>query len=166
MSSTKTKLRQVVDWRAALWAGAVSGLAFLLLNMLLTQIALGSPWIIVRLAASVLMGKSVLPPPATFDLPVFLSALLVHFPLSLAFACLIAFVLHRWGMLVGILGGAIFGLALYCINFYTFSFFFPWFFPMRSWIMVVSHVAFGALAGGVYEALEVEKFEPVEARKA
>lgn len=163
MSSAKIKLRQVVDWRAALWAGVVSGFAFLVVNMMLTQIYLGSPWIIVRLAASVVMGKSVLPPPATFEPGIFLSALLVHFPLSLAFAGIIAFVLHRWGMLVGILGGAVFGLALYCINFYTFSFFFPWFFPMRSWIMVVGHVAFGALAGGTYEALEVEKFEPVEA---
>lgn len=163
MSSAKTKLRQVVDWRAAIWAGVASGFAFLLVNMLLTQIYLGSPWIIVRLAASVIMGQSVLPPPTTFETGIFLSALLVHCPLSLAFACVIAFVLHRWGMLVGILGGAAFGLALYCINFYTFSFFFPWFFPMRSWIMIVSHAAFGALAGGIYEALEVEKFEPVEA---
>ncbi len=161
MSPAKIKLRQVVDWRAAVWAGVVSGLAFLSINMLLTQIYLGSPWIITRLAASILMGQGVLPPPATFDLGIFLSALLVHFPLSIAFACLIAFVLHRWGMLVGILGGAVFGLALYCINFYTFTFFFPWFFPMRSWIMVVSHIVFGALAGGTYEALEVEKFEPI-----
>ncbi len=163
MSSAKIKMRQVVDWRAAIWAGVVSGFAFLIINMLLTQIYLGSPWIIVRLAASVLMGQRVLPPPATFDLGIFLSALLIHFPLSVAFACVIAFVLHRWGMLGGILGGAVFGLALYCINFYTFSFFFPWFFAMRSWIMVVSHVVFGALAGGIYEALEVEKFEAVEA---
>lgn len=163
MSSAKTKLRQVVDWRAAIWAGVASGFAFLLVNMLLTQIYLGSPWIIVRLAASVIMGQSVLPPPTTFETGIFLSALLVHFPLSLAFACVIAFVLHRWGMLVGILGGAAFGLALYCINFYTFSFFFPWFFPMRSWIMAVSHLIFGACAGGIYESLEVEKFVPVEA---
>lgn len=143
MSTAKIILRQVVDWRAAIWAGVASGLAFLLVNMLLTQIYLGSPWIIVRLAASVLMGQGVLPPPATFDLGIFLSALLVHFFLSIVFACVIAFVLHRWGMLVGIIGGAVFGFALYCINFYTFTLFFPWFFPMRSWIMVVSHVAFG-----------------------
>ncbi len=33
---------------------------------------------------------------------------------------------------------------------------------MKSWIMVISHVVFGALAGGIYEALEVEEFVPVE----
>ena len=35
---------------------------------------------------------------------------------------------------------------------------FPWFFAMRSWTLVFTHVIFGALAGGVYESLEVEEF--------
>ena len=34
-------------------------------------------------------------------------------------------------------------------------------FPFTSWIMVVSHILFGMVAGGVYELLEVEEFEPV-----
>jgi hypothetical protein len=109
------------------------------------------------------MGTRALPPPATFDFGIFAVSLIVHLPLSIGFACLIAVVLHRWGLIVGILGGAGFGLALYFINFYTVSFFFPWFFPMRSWIMAASHIIFGALAGGIYEALEVEEFVPVEA---
>ena len=70
--------------------------------------------------------------------------------------------LHRWGIIVGIIGGAIFGLALYLINFYTLTYFFPWFFPLRSWMMMLSHVIYGATAGGVYEALEVEEFVPLE----
>jgi hypothetical protein len=59
-------------------------------------------------------------------------------------------------------GGAILGLLLYAINFYTLTFFFPWFFAMRSWPVIVSHIIFGATAGGVYELLEVEEFVPVE----
>jgi hypothetical protein len=31
---------------------------------------------------------------------------------------------------------------------------------MRSWIDVVSHVLFGAVAGGVYEGLEKEELVP------
>ena len=119
---------------------------------------------VTRLVASVLLGKGVLPPPATVTAGTLLAALLVHGLLSVGFACLIAYVFHRWGLLVGILGGALFGLALYFVNFYTVSFFFPWFFPMRSWIMAASHVIFGALAGGIYEALEIEYFVPVEDR--
>jgi hypothetical protein len=163
MGQTKVKMRQVVDWRAAVWAGLISGIVFLLINMILTAIYVGSPWIVVRLVASVVMGTRALPPPATFDFGIFAVSLIVHLPLSIGFACLIAVVLHRWGLIVGILGGAGFGLALYFINFYTVSFFFPWFFPMRSWIMAASHIIFGALAGGIYEALEVEEFVPVEA---
>lgn len=163
MSKTKTKMRQVVDWRAAMWAGVISGIIFLGMNMTLTAIYVSSPWVVVRLIASVVLGKTVLPPPATFDVAIFIVSLIVHLALSIGFACLLAIIIHRWGLIVGIFGGALFGLALYFINFYTFSFFFPWFFPMRSWIMVVSHMAFGALAGGIYEALEVEEFVPVEA---
>ena len=162
MSQTAAKMRQVVDWSAAVWAGVISGIIFLVINMILTAIYLGSPWIIVRLIASVVMGNAVLPPPATFDVSIFIASLIVHIPLSIAFSCLLAIILHRWGLLVGILGGACFGLALYLINFYTFSLIFPWFFPMRSWIMALSHIIFGALAGGIYEGLEVEEFVPVE----
>jgi len=163
MGPTKIKMRQVVDWRAAIWAGIISGVIFLVVNMLLMKIYVGSPWVTVRLVASVALGARALPPPATFDTTIFIVAILVHLPLSIAFASIIATILHRWGLLVGIIGGAIFGLALYAINFYTFTFFFPTFFPMRSWIMAVSHVIFGACAGGIYESLEVEKFVPAEA---
>jgi len=163
MNSSKIKMRQLVDWRAAIWAGVISGLIFLAINMLLTKVYVGSPWVSVRLVASIVMGTRALPPPADFDAGIFVIALLVHFPLSIAFASIIAFVLHRGGLLMGIVGGAIFGLALYAINFYTLTFFFPWFFPMRSWIMMLSHIVFGASAGGIYEGLEVEKFVPAEA---
>lgn len=146
-----------------MWAGIVSGAVFLAIAMTWTAVYVGSPWIMVRLVASVVMGAQALPPPATFDLTISIVALVVHLLLSIGFACLLAIIIHRWGMLVGIAGGALFGLALYVINFYTFTAFFPWFFPMRSWIMVVGHVAFGALAGGIYEALEVEEFVPAEA---
>jgi hypothetical protein len=104
----------------------------------------------------------VLPPPVTFDLGITIVALLVNLALSILFAGLIALIIHRWGLIVGLVGGAVLGLALYAINFYTFSFFFPWFFPFRSWMMVVSHLIFGAVAGGTYELLEVEEFVPVE----
>jgi len=81
--------------------------------------------------------------------------------LAIAFACLIAFCLHRWGILVGIVGGAVFGLALYAINYYSVADALSWLAPLRGWIMALSHVIFGAIAGGVYEALERDRFEHV-----
>jgi hypothetical protein len=139
-------------------AGIVSGAAFLALTMWLTAEYVGSAWLMPRLLASVVLGKEALPPPATYSTPVLLAALAVHIPLSLGFACLIAYVLHRWGLLVGILGGSLFGLALYAINFYTVAALLPQFSLLKSSAMALAHVVFGALAGGVYELLEVEEF--------
>ena len=91
-----------------------------------------------------------------FQLPdgVVAVGVLVHMALSLVYALLLAFIIHRWGLIVGILGGALFGLAIYVINYYTFTYLFPWFFPLRSWLVLATHVFFGATAGGIYEALE------------
>lgn len=46
---------------------------------------------------------------------------LVHLVLSLVYALLLAFIIHRWGLVVGIVGGALFGVAIYIINYYTFT---------------------------------------------
>lgn len=164
MSKISTvRMRQVMDWSAALWAGALAGLIFLLLNIFFVPALVGgNGWIALRYTASMVMGAGVLPPPATFDLGVLIVALLVHFALAIIFALLLAFIIHRWGLIVGIAGGALFGLALYFVNFYTLTLLFPWFFAIRSWPLLISHIIFGAAAGGIYEALEIEEFVPVE----
>ena len=154
----RAKFRQLMDWSAALWGGLISGSIFFLINILLSQIVLGSPWVYIRIIASIILGTDVLPPPATFDLQIFLAALFIHLVISMFGAIVISFSVYRWGLIVGFLGGGGLGLALYVINFYTISYFFPWVFPYKSWIMVVSHIIFGALAGGIYELLEIEEF--------
>jgi hypothetical protein len=116
------------------------------------------------MTAAMVLGRGVLPPPATFDAGVVGVAFALHMALALAYTALIAFILHRWGLLVGIVGGALLGLALYAINYGTMAWFFPWFLDLKGGIVLVSHVVFGALAGGVYELLEIERFVPEEAR--
>jgi hypothetical protein len=150
------RMRQVVDWSAAAWAAVIGGTLFLLVNLILTSTALGgSPWVVIRLIASIAMGQDVLAPPATFDAGILAVALVIHFFLSFAFTAVVVFALHRWGLIIGILGGAVMGLFLFAINFFSFSYFFPQFFAMATWVMVLSHVIFGAAVGGIYEALEV-----------
>ena len=56
------------------------------------------------------------------------------------------------------LGGALFGLALYAIAFYGLALLIPWLAPYQSWPIAVALVLYGAMAGGVYEGLEVERF--------
>jgi len=160
------RVRQVVDWSAAVWAGLIAGLIFLLLNLILTPIVFGANgWFILRFLASPVLGEGILPPPMSFDAAALVVGLLLHFALSIGFSLLLAFILHRGGLLTGILGGALLGLGLFFINFYTFTLFFPWFFALRSWIMVLTHIIFGAVAGGVYEGLGVAEFVPVEAKE-
>lgn len=156
--------RQLVDWRAAIWAGILGGAVFLGLLVGLHLWMLGSGWVPVRLLASVVLGDQILQPPFENNGRALAVCLLVHWPLSVAFACLIAYVLHRWGMLVGIVGGAAFGLALYAIGFYAVPDLFerPWLSDLRSWMLAVGHAGFGAFVGGLYEALEVEVFVPLE----
>lgn len=154
------RMHQVMDWRAAVGAGVIAGAMFLLfLAFVAPKLGPMNAWVYLRLIASVLLGPTVLAPPATFDLQVLIAAVLVQLLLAVCFALVTAFVLHRWGLLVGILGGAAIGSALYVLNFFTLSYFFPWFFPMRGPEVFVGHLLFGALAGGIYEALEVEEFE-------
>lgn len=152
--------RKVVDWKAVLWAGLVAGTAFLAMNLFVVpRIMGGSFWISTRLVGSVLLGEEVLAPPASFHLGALLSALVVHYVLALAMAAIIAFVVHRGGLITGVLGGATLGLAFYFINYYSFSYVFPQFFAMRHVSVLWSHVIFGALAGGVYELLEDQIYE-------
>lgn len=161
MTKVTPQLRQLVDWSAAVWAGLIAGLVFLVLNVFVVPLLVGgNGWISLRYTASLVMGPGVLPPPASFDLLVLLVALLVHFILSVLWSILLAYVIHRWGLLVGLIGGALFGLALYGINFYALTLIYPWFFAIRSWPLIASHIIFGALAGGIYESLEVEEFVP------
>lgn len=157
------RLKLIMDWRAALWAGMISSIVFYLLNIIVVPFILDvNMWVIIRLFASIFYGEPILAPPATFNLAALLISFATNLVLSIGFTFLVAFVFHKWGLLIGIVGGAIFGLAIYLVNFYSLSFFFPWFFALSSWPFVVTHILFGAVSGGIYELLEVEEFESVE----
>jgi len=159
MSYASPRMRQLVDWSAAIWAGLIAGTIFLLINLIIIPISWGTNvWLVVRIFASVTLGERALPPPADFDPMILVVAVVTHLVLSVFFAMLLAYIIHRWGLIVGIVGGAIFGLAIYCINVYGLTYFYYWFAIMRAWPFLVAHIIFGACAGGIYEALEVEEF--------
>ncbi len=145
---------QSADWRAAIIAGFIAGFLFLAVNMALAGYFLGNAQLPLQLSAALLLGSKVLPPAVGLGGDVFLTGFGVHLVLSIGFTCLIAFCLHRWGIWVGIFGGALFGLALYSINYYFMADFIEGFAALRGWLMAVCHLVFGAVAGGVYEALE------------
>ena len=146
-----------MDWKAALWAGLIAGVVFMMMEMILVAVAGGgSPWGPSRMIAAMVMGEQVLPPPATFDAGVFTVAMVVHFVLSIVLAFIFAWVASRWRMSLGIalLVGAVFGLLVYLINFYPIAAaLFPWFAMGRNWITIISHVAFGLVLAWSYLAI-------------
>ena len=145
-------LRQTFSWRAVLIAGLVAGTVFLLTNALLMPVVfqVDVP-LLLRYMASLVLGSGAVVDPS---ISVLLVGLLVHSLLSLLFTLIIALVVHRWGLAVGVVGGALLGLALYGINLYAMTLIFDWFFTLNNPVLVLSHVVFGAVAGGVYEAFD------------
>ena len=159
MTSLRTEVRHLMDWKAAVIAGLIAGAIFLLVLLVAYPLVTGgTPWTVFRFMGAIILGESVLPPPSTFDAGVVVTAVLLHFILSVIYTLVLAFIVHRWGILITVIGGALFGLALYLINFFTFTMFFPWFYPARAWPFSVVHILFGAIAGGVYELLEKDVF--------
>ena len=163
MVARSSRLRQVLDWRAALVAGLIAAAAFLLLQMILVFVALGgSPTLVLRWNAALLLGEGILPATVPLTGRFLATGLAVHTGLALLYTFLITFIIHRWGLFVGLVGGGLLGLALYLVNFLALAAFFPWFGALESWLMAAAHIAFGAIAGGAYEVLEVERFVPVD----
>ncbi len=146
-----------MDKRAAIIAGLLAAIISLALGMGVLQYlhdnAMGLP----RLLATIVLGRSALDADLTSAATAMGVGTAVHLVLGLLFAFAISFTLHRWGFWVGLIGGGLFGLALYAINTYTMSRFFPEFFFYRSWFMVGLHIVYGALCGGIYESLERDR---------
>lgn len=164
MTKSSVRMRQVVDVSAAIWAGLIAGVVFLVFQMIMVAtIYNDSIFLVFRWAAAIVLGTGVLPPEASgFSFGIFIMGLLLHLGLSVLYSLLIAFIIHRWGLVVGIVGGAFIGLALFMVNYYTMTILFPWFYVASRPAMMLGHMLFGAIAGGIYEGLEVEEFVPVE----
>jgi hypothetical protein len=141
-----------VTWRAVLISGLVAGTLFLITDLIFAPLVTNvSGALTLRYFAALVLGSKVLTETGT---GIFLTGIVVHYVLSLVFALVIALVVHRWGMVVGIVGGAIMGVAIYGINLYTVTVLFPWFFAINSPVILLCHAIFGAVAGGVYEMFD------------
>ncbi len=146
------------DWGAVGWAGIISSIVFLVTGSMAATAAGGTMATFIKLIASMVMGASALWNP--LNAGSLIIGVITHLIISFLAAGLIALIIHRWGILVGIFGGGLLGLAFYAINFYFFSdLFFPWMSGLRSTNMAWVHVLFGACVGGLYEIFEDEMYE-------
>jgi hypothetical protein len=150
-------MRHPVNWRAALYAGVAAGILATVVQIILWSIFTDAlPSILfrdARFAAAIVIGRTVLPPPATFEWPVMLVATLVHFALSIIYGLSLSWVIARQRATPYLLVGAMFGLAVYEVNMYGFTTVFPWFEATRDWITIAAHLVFGIAAAGVYKML-------------
>ncbi|CAN5256636.1 hypothetical protein BH24PSE2_BH24PSE2_08140 [soil metagenome] len=141
----------MIDWSRAVIAGLIAGLVFVMMEMLLVTVAMGqSPWGPPRMMAAIVMGRDVLPPPASFNFLIIMIGMMLHLVLSIAYAVLLAFIIRSMSMGAAIGIGALFGLILYLVNFFGLTAVFDWFAMARNWVTVISHVAFGAVAAWYY----------------
>ncbi len=141
-----------VTWRAVLLSGLVAGTLFLVADLIFAPIVTHvDAALTLRYFAALVLGSKVLTQTGT---GILITGIIVHYVLSLVFALVIALVVHRWGMVVGIIGGAILGVAIYGINLYTVTLVFPWFFAINSTVILLCHAIFGAVAGSVYEMFD------------
>jgi len=147
-----------IKWKAAMWAGILAGVISTLAQVFLwaafTDAFPSALFRDSRLAAAILMGRDVLPPPASFDLSIMLIAACVHFALSIVYGVMLAVMISRTVMGIAVLVGAGFGAALYAVNLYGFTAIFPWFAEARDWITLLAHVVFGVTAAATYKALD------------
>ncbi|GIZ51412.1 sodium:proline symporter [Noviherbaspirillum aridicola] len=98
-----------------------------------------------RLAAAILLGPGVLPPPLDLDLAILTAAGAIHFLLSAVYG-LVMMPLARLPSWAAAPAGAVAGAALFGINMYGFTSIFPWFAASRDWATFVAHLAFGVSA--------------------
>ncbi|NJC89237.1 MAG: hypothetical protein FIB02_12020 [Desulfuromonas sp.] len=137
-------------WTAAILSGIIAGAVFLILALLLVPIILGgSPWGLPRMIAAIVLGNGVLTP-ATFDIGIILTAVILHFFLSVIYAIIFTLLFGRLQLGPALLAGLVGGLVLYGVNFYGFTALYPWFATARNWVVIVDHLVFGVVTAWSY----------------
>jgi uncharacterized membrane protein YagU involved in acid resistance len=152
--SSQRNVRRPINWTAGVIGGIGAGIIATVVQVALWRACdFPLPEIFfrdARLAAAIVMGRTVLPPPATFDWTVMLAATIVHFALSIVYGLLLAPLLARLEPRRALFAGAAFGLLLYGTNMYGFTLIFPWFEASRDWITATAHASFGMAAAWLY----------------
>ncbi|MEO6225099.1 MAG: hypothetical protein ABIO80_04545 [Sphingomicrobium sp.] len=129
--------------------------------VLVATVGGGSAWGPPRMIAAMVMGREVLPPPATFALVPMTVAMMIHFVLSIILAAVLGWIISKWRLSLtsSIITSALFGLLIYVVNFYGFTAVWPWFAMARGWISIFAHAMFGLVLGWAYHAIAAPRAE-------
>ena len=143
---------QGVDVKAAVLAGLLAGVVDLALLAASAWTQGQNVWVNMRHTAAILMGTGVLPPPATFDLLLFIVSTIVHFGLSMIYGVIVAFFVRNANWTIGLMIGVAVGFGIYLVNYYLFApLLFPWLIESRSGMVpTLIHPVFGMIAAAAY----------------
>lgn len=143
---------QGVDIKVALLAGLLAGVVDLALLAASAWTQGQNVWVNMRHTAAILMGTGVLPPPATFDLLLFVVSTIVHFGLSMIYGVIVAFFVRKANWTIGLIIGVAVGFGIYVVNYYLFApLMFPWLIESRSGMVpTLIHPVFGMIAAAAY----------------
>jgi len=144
-----------INWSAAIWASVIGGLGFAALEVFMVALFQGkSFWVPLHMIGAFALGPNAMAPPDTFDVGIIGTAVVLHMALAILYGVILAFVVARLDMGAAIAIGMIYGLALYLVNFYVFTKWFPWFADARDWISIFTHLIQGGLWAYLYKALD------------
>ncbi|MHB0774591.1 hypothetical protein [Halomonas sp. WWR20] len=146
---------QRVSGKGVIWSGLIAGIVFMILQTIMAWGFLGnSPWGPPRMVAAIVMGRDVLPPPATFAIGIMMLAMAIHFMLSWVYALIYGWVFGglKRSMAI-IIVGAVMGLVIYLVNFYGFIVIWPWFAKAHAWVNIFSHIIFGIVLAWSYQSI-------------
>lgn len=157
-TAPKDELHGITNWKAGVWAGLIAGVIFIVLDMIMVRMFMGErPWAPPPIIAAMLLAQGVLPgydSPPSFDVGIMVTALAIHFVLSVVYGLIVAWLVHRFDWGGGLLIGAAFGLAIYIINAYVIApIAFAWFTLAQNWISAFAHIVFGLIAAVAYIGL-------------
>ncbi|TPQ31740.1 hypothetical protein [Cupriavidus pinatubonensis] len=150
--------RRVPDWRAAVVAGVVAGVIFLMMEVAAAMVLGSSPLAAMHMTAGIVMGHNVVSAAPTFTPSVLTVAVGVHFVLSIAFGLILAAIMAPFSLdsSVGMAAaaGLVFGAVLYAFDFHVMTMAFPWFAAARGQTSLATHLVFGLVAALSYLLLE------------
>jgi len=148
---------RATDWPAAAIAGFAAGAVMMVLETIwAASTGEVGPWRVAYLVAALAMGPGILHETVpVFDAGVVAVALITHYLLGIVFGLVLGAIVTRLhqrgaGGLMQEAIGALFGAALYLLNFYGLSHLFPWFQELRGWATFIVHLVFGISAALLY----------------
>lgn len=148
-------MKTSVGFKSVVISGIVAGIVFLMAEMLMLAMTGQSPFGPPRMMAAMVMGKEVLPPPATFDMGIMMVAMIVHLMISLiaAFVFGTIYKLFSRSFMIALLLGVVYGLLFYFAAFYVMTGIWPWFEMARGTISIIGHILFGLALGATFHKL-------------